>query len=216
MVVYLRPCQDRLVIGGTRWNNVGTFRNSLNGKHNMKKTKLSFDKRYCTLTFTKGGEGNVKNAEELAESVRNAFPGSNTFFVVKPMSEEGKVVVHTDGMDSWRKAIYAMSEGEIWVGDIVGTDKYKVVRRQFVTNSPLTLANIVISMLAKDLPHTHVQEAEDAAEVWRPATPEEENDPTIKWEMEGSSKYGRRMINRERRIYRGLTMSEFYGGGIVD
>ena len=182
----------------------------------MTKTKLTFSKRYCTLTFTKGGEGNVKNAEELAESLRIAFPSPNTFFVVKPMSEVGRVTVDTDSMDSWRKAIYSMSEGQIGVGDIMGTDKYKVARRQFVTNSPLTLANIVISMLAKDLPHTHVQEAEDAAAVWRPATPEEEKDPTIKWEMEGSSKYGRRMINRERRIYRGLTMSEFYGGGIVD
>lgn len=180
------------------------------------KTKLTFNHRYCTITFTQGGEGNVKSAEQLAEMVRDAFPSKNTFFVVEPMSEEGKVVVDTDGMDMWRKAIFAMSEGEIGVSDIVGTDKYKEVRRKFVTNSPLTLANIVISMLAKDLPHTHYPNVESAAMVWRPATPEEEKDPTIKWEMEGSSKYGRRMINREKRIYRGLTMSEFYGGGIVD
>lgn len=182
----------------------------------MAKTKLSLTKHYGDLIFTKGGEGDIKNAKELADIVSKYYPSPRIFFVVKPMSEEGKVVVDTDAVDTWRNAIYSMSEGQIGVGDIMGTDKYKVVRRQFVTNSPVTLANIVISMLAKDLPHTHVQDAEDAAVVWRPATPEEEKDPVIKWEMEGSSKYGRRMINRERRIYRGLTMSEFYGGGIVD
>lgn len=182
----------------------------------MAKTKLSIEKHYSKLIFTKGGEGNIKNAEELAELVRKAYPGPNIFFVVKPMTEEGKLVVDTDSMDTWRNAIYALSEGQIGVGDIMGTDKYKVARRQFVANSPVTLANIVISMLAKDLPHVHVQKAEDEAVVWRQATPEEEKDPAIKWEMEGSSKYGRRMINRERHIWRELTMSEFYGGGIVD
>ena len=180
------------------------------------KTKLSLTKHYGDLIFTKSAEGDIKNAKELADIVSKYHTSPRIFFVVKPMSEEGRVSVDTDAVDTWRNAIYAMSEGEIWVGDIMGTDKYKVVRRQFVTNSPVTLANIVISMLAKDLPHTHLQDAEGAAVVWRPATPEEENDPAIKWEMEGSSKYGRRMINRERRIYRGLTMSEFYGGGIVD
>lgn len=182
----------------------------------MAKTKLSIEKRFNHLIFTKGGEGNIKNAEELADIVRKAYPGTNIFFVVKPMDEEGKLVVDTDSVDTWRNAIYALSEGQIGVGDIMGTDKYKVARRQFVTNSPVTLANIVISMLAKDLPHTHVQEAEGAAVVWRHATPEEENDPAIKWETEGDSKYGRRKINRERRIWRDLTFSEFYGGGIVD
>ena len=197
---------------GTRGNIVEVF----NKEHNMTKTKLSLTKQYGDLIFTKGGEGNSKDATELATIVSKTYPSPSIFFVVKPMSEEGKVVVDTDAVDTWRNAIYSMSEGQIGVGDIMGTDKYKVVRRQFVTNSPVTLANIVISMLAKDLPHTHVQDAEDSAVVWRHATPEEENDPAIKWEMEGSSKYGRRMINRERRIYRGLTMSEFYGGGIVD
>lgn len=182
----------------------------------MTKTKLSLSKHNGYLIFTKSVEGNIKDAKELADTMRKAYPSPRIFFVVKPMSEEGKVVVDTDAVDTWRNAIYSMSEGQIGVGDIMNTDKYKVVRRQFVTNSPVTLANIVISMLAKDLPHTHLQDAEDAAVVWRPATPEEEKDPAIKWEMEGSSKYGRRMINRERRIYRGLTMSEFYGGGIVD
>lgn len=182
----------------------------------MTKTKLSISKHNGYLIFTKSDEGNIKDAKELADTMRKAYPSPRIFFVVKPMSEEGKVVVDTDAVDTWRNAIYSMSEGQIGVGDIMNTDKYKVVRRQFVTNSPVTLANIVISMLAKDLPHTHLQDAEDAAVVWRPATPEEEKDPAIKWEMEGSSKYGRRMINRERRIYRGLTMSEFYGGGIVD
>lgn len=182
----------------------------------MAKTKLSIEKHYSKLIFTKGGEGNIKNAKELADIVRKAYPSLSIFFVVKPMAEEGKLVVDTDSVDTWRTVIYALSEGEIGVGDIMGTDKYKVVRRQFVTNSPVTLANIVISMLAKDLPHVHVQKAEDEAVVWRQATPEEEKDPAIKWEMEGASKYGRRKINRERHIYRELTMDEFYGGGIVD
>jgi len=183
----------------------------------MAQDTLSVYKRYGNIVFTADSEHQqVTDAEDLARRIRNTFPESHIFFVVKPMSEEGKVVVDTDCMDKWRNAIYSMSEGQIWVGDIMGTDKYKVVRRQFVTNSPDTLANIVISMLAKDLPHKHIKEAEDAAVVWRPATPEEERDPNIKWEMEGTSKYGRKMINRERRIYRGLTMSEFYGGGIVD
>ena len=183
----------------------------------MAKDILSAYKRYGNIVFcANSAHQQVTGAEELARRIRNTFPEGHIFFIVKPMKEEGEGVVDTDCMDKWRNAIYSMSEGQIGVGDLYKTDKYKVEDRQFVTNSPDTLANIVISMLAKDLPHKHIQEAEDAAMVWRPATKEEENDPSIKWEMEGTSKYGRKMINRERRIYRGLTMSEFYGGGIVD
>ena len=183
----------------------------------MAKDILSVYRNCGKLVFCATNEHQqVTDAEELARRLRDTFTAEHIFFVVKPMKEEGKVVVDIDCMDKWRNAIYSMSEGQIWVGDLYKNDKYKVEDRQFVTNSPKTLADIVISMLAKDLPHKHVQEAEDAAMVWRPATEEEENDPSIKWEMEGTSKYGRKMINRERRIYRGLTMSEFYGGGIVD
>ena len=142
------------------------FNKETNMPRISRKDKISLIKHYGDLIFTKGGEGNIKDATELADIVSKYYPSPLIFFVVKPMSEEGKVVVNTDAVDTWRKAIYSMSEGQIGVGDIMGTDKYKVVRRQFVTNSPVTLANIVISMLAKDLPHTHVQDAEDAAVVW--------------------------------------------------
>lgn len=182
----------------------------------MAKTKLSVSKKYNRLIFkTYTTPDKVTSRRALIAKLAEL---SNTgwFFVVQPLTTTDQVTVEIEGMDSWRKDLYSGSEGSIYVGDIAGTDKYKVVRRQFVTQSPTTLADIVLSMLAKDWPHQHIQEAEDAAVVWREATPDECNDPSIKWEMEGTSKYGRRMINRERHIYRGLTMSEFYGGGTVD
>lgn len=182
----------------------------------MARTSLSIDLIHGKIVFTAGGEPNVTCKGDIVGRLKEYFKDSRPFYVVEPMATEGRVCVDTDCMDPWRNAIYALSEGQIGVGDIAGTDKYKVVRRKFVTQSPETLADIVMSMLAKDLPHTHIKEAEESAVVWREATESEQRDPGIKWEMEGSSKYGRRMINRERHIYRGLTISEFYGGGVVD
>lgn len=183
----------------------------------MAKTKLSMSIEHGDIVFRKDSTTDrVTSKRAVVAKIKELFTSRNLFFVVEPMSVQGKVVVDMDCMDTWRNAIYSMSEGQIGVGDIVGTAKYKVVRRKFVTQSPETLADIVLSMLAKDWAHKHIQEAEDSAVVWREATEEECNDPNIKWEMEGASKYGRRMINRELHIYRGLTMSEFYGGGIVD
>ena len=154
----------------------------------------------------------ARNSTELANAVSKS-PG---FFVVSPAVKEGVLSVDNEGMDTWRKQLYALSEGAIGVGDIVNTEKYKVVRRNFVTQSAKTFADIVISALSPSLPHRHVKEAESLSAVWREATENEISDKSIKWEMEGNSKYGRRMINRELHIWRNLTMSEFYGGGIVD
>ena len=154
----------------------------------------------------------VRNSTELTNLVRKC-PG---FFVVSPSVQEGVLSVDTEGMDTWRKQLYALSEGAIGVGDLVNTDRYKVARRKFVTQSAKTFADIVISALSPSLPHHHIKEAESLSAVWREATEKEISDKSIKWEMEGTSKYGRRMINRELHIWRNLTMSEFYGGGIVD
>lgn len=183
----------------------------------MAKTKLSLSIDYGDIVFSKNASTDrVTSKRAIVAALKKISESPHFFFIVKPISEQGTVAVETDYMDTWRKDIYSGSEGAIYVGDILGTAKYKVVRRQFVTQSPETLADIVLSMLAKDWPHNHIQEAEDSAVVWREATEEECNNPKIKWEMEGESKYGRRMINRKLHIYRGLTMSEFYGGGIVD
>ena len=154
----------------------------------------------------------ARNSTELTNAVSNR----TGFFVVSPAVQEGVLQVDNEGMDSWRKQLYALSEGAIGVGDIVNTDKYKVARRKFVTQSAKTFADIVISALSPSLPHRHAKEAESLSAVWREATENEISDKSIKWEMEGNSKYGRRMINRELHIWRNLTMSEFYGGGIVD
>lgn len=154
----------------------------------------------------------VRSSTELTNLVRQC-PG---FFVVSPSVQEGVLQVDTESMDTWRKQLYSLSEGAIGVGDIVNTDKYKVARRKFVTQSAKTFADIVISALSPSLPHHHIKEAESLSAVWRAATENEISDKSIKWEMEGTSKYGRRMINRELHIWRNLTMSEFYGGGIVD
>lgn len=50
----------------------------------------------------------------------------------------------------------------------------------------------------------------------RRATPEEINDKSIAWSMEGQDKYGRRMVNYRLGIWRPLTETEFYGSGTVD
>lgn len=154
----------------------------------------------------------ARNSTELANAVSNR----TGFFVVSPAVQEGVLSVDNEGMDTWRQQLYSLSEGAIGVGDIVNTDKYKVARRKFVTQSAKTFADIVISALSPSLPHDHIKEAESLSAVWREATENEISDKSIKWEMEGTSKYGRRMINRELHIWRNLTMSEFYGGGIVD
>lgn len=183
----------------------------------MAKTKLFLSIDFGDIVFSKNTTGNrVTSKRAIVTALKKFSDNPNLFYIVKPISEQGTVAVDTDYMDTWDKRIYSGSEGAIYVGDLKGTAKYEVVRRQFVTQSPETLADIVLSMLAKDWPHNHIQEAEDSAVVWREATEEECNNPKIKWEMEGESKYGRRMINRKLHIYRGLTMSEFYGGGIVD
>ena len=143
--------------------------------------------------------------------------GKDIFFLTNPCNTEGVLVIETEGTDSWYDTtLYALSEGSIGVGDIKGTSKYKVVRRKFITQSPETFADIVLSMLKSGIAHNRIEQAEEGGAVWRKATPEECSDPSIKWETEGSSKYGRRKINRERHIWRDLTMSEFYGGGVVD
>ena len=182
----------------------------------MAKTKLSVSKNYNRLIFkTYTTPDKVTSRRALIAKITE-LSNTGRFFVVQPLATTNQLVVDIECMDPYRNELYSGSEGSIYVGDLWGSDQYKVVRRQFITLSPTTLADIVLSMLAKDWPHQHIQEAGDAAVVWREATPDECNDPSLKWEMEGTSKYGRRMINRERHIYRGLTMSEFYGGGIVD
>lgn len=145
------------------------------------------------------------------------YAGKDIFFLTNPCNTEGVIAIETEVTDSrYGTRLYALSEGEIGVGDIKGTSKYKVVRRQFITQSPETFADIVLSMFKSGISHNRIEQAEEGGAVWREATPEECSDPGIKWETEGSSKYGRRKINRERHIWRELTMSEFYGGGVVD
>ena len=153
----------------------------------------------------------------------------NTFYVIQfaTIDQDNNLVISVDTThtDSWAPGtLYQGSEGEIYVGDLKGTDKWKEVRRMYVTQSKETFANIIVSMLVEKLKdanipriqHTHIKEVEEGSIVWREATDAEQKDTSIKWEMEGSSKYGRRMVNRKLHIWRGLTMSEFYGGGIVD
>ena len=174
----------------------------------------------------------VQNASDIVQfAVKNDSP--NTFYVIQfaQIDQDHNLVIKVDAehTDSWApNTLYSGSEGEIGVSDIKGTDKWKEVRRKYVTQSKETFANIIVSMLLDKLKeargskvtprikHTHIKEVEEGSIVWREATSDEQKDPTIKWEMEGTSKYGRRMVNRERHIWRSLSMSEFYGGGVVD
>ena len=86
----------------------------------------------------------ARNSTELANAVSNR----TGFFVVSPAVQEGVLSVDNEGMDTWRQQLYSLSEGAIGVGDIVNTDKYKVARRKFVTQSAKTFADIVISALS--------------------------------------------------------------------
>ena len=119
----------------------------------MAKTKLSVSKKYSRLIFkTYTTPDKVTSRRALIAKLAE-LSSTGLFFVVKPLATTAQLTVDIEGMDSWRKDLYSGSEGSIYVGDIAGTDNYKVVRRQFITQSPTTLADIVLSMLAKDWPH---------------------------------------------------------------
>ena len=179
--------------------------------------KLDFStKRYVSGVGFVDDHVEVDTRKSLVDLLAK-YAGKDIFFLTNPCNTEGVLVIETEGTDNWyENTLYALTEGAIDVGGIKGTSKYEVVRRQFITQSPETFADIVLSMLKTGIDHNHIEQAAEGGAVWRKATPEECSDPSIKWETEGTSKYGRRKINRERHIWRDLTMSEFYGGGVVD
>lgn len=147
--------------------------------------------------------------------------GKQAVVVVHPFSGI-YLTFECEGVDSWRHAIYAMSEGEIHID---GNSK-NVYGQRFIACNLEDLASYLMTMAseyAKTLGLSFGYEftqspfyRNEALKRLVPATEEQERDPSIKWTMEGSSKYGRRMVNYELGIWRSLTISEFYGGGVVD
>ena len=151
-------------------------------------------------------------------------------YVVQPAEDSGagprlksSVGVDAERVDGYRGDVYSGTEGAL----SVSRGSRAVSRGRFLAVSAKDAADYVCTLLAPYLAHLnggttkfHYEESgyvtDESFITWREATESEANDPSIRWEMEGSSKYGRRMINRERGIYRGLTVSEFYGSGIVD
>jgi len=147
--------------------------------------------------------------------------GKTCVAVVGPFSGN-TLTVETEGVDSRRHAIYALSEGQI---HIEGNSK-NVYGQRFIACNVEDLASYLMTMgyeyakrsnLRYDYKFSRSQFYRvDALVKLVPATKEQEGDPSIKWQMEGSSKYGRRMVNYELGIWRGLNISEFYGDGVVD
>lgn len=147
--------------------------------------------------------------------------GTHRVAVVGPFTDS-TLEFDTEGIDSWRHSIYAMSEGEIHID---GKSK-NVHGQRFIACSVGDLASYLMTMACEYAKSKGLSFGAEfnRSEFFRvqamkrlvPATKEQERDSSIKWTMEGGSKYGRRMVNYEHGIWRGLTMSEFYGGGVVD
>ena len=158
---------------------------------------------------------------QLAGCCKHPIDGKSVVAVVGPFSGN-TLDVELEGVDSWRHAIYAMSEGEIHIS---GQSK-NVHGQRFIACSTGDLASYLMTMaceyakangLSFDYSFTRSDFFRiEALKKLVPATEEQERDPSIKWVKEGSSKYGRRMVNYELGIWRCLTITEFYGGGVVD